>query len=48
MLRPPEAVADDVRAGLLDTAQAVALYGVAVDPATFAIDAEATRRLRAP
>jgi N-methylhydantoinase B len=42
-----ERVADDARQGYVSVAAAAELYGVVVDPATFAADAAATERLRA-
>jgi hypothetical protein len=44
--REPEAVAGDMRAGLLSAETARKVYHVVVDPLTFAIDAAATRALR--
>lgn len=44
--RRPEDVAADVRDGLVGVADAAGLYGVAVDPGSFAVDAAATRALR--
>jgi N-methylhydantoinase B len=46
--RPATAVAEDVRQGYVSVAAAKTLYGVAVDPATFAVNERATRRLRPP
>jgi N-methylhydantoinase B len=45
--RPAEVVAEDVRQGYVSVKAARELYGVAVDPATFAVDEKATARLRA-
>jgi N-methylhydantoinase B len=45
-LRPAAKVAEEVRCGLLSLEKARAAYGVAVDPETFAVDEEETRRLR--
>jgi N-methylhydantoinase B len=45
--REPELVARDVRNGFVSVAAAEREYGVVVDPSTFAVDAEATDRLRA-
>lgn len=45
--RDPEAVAADVANGVVSRENAERLYGVAVDPATRAVDREATARLRA-
>ncbi|MCC6902865.1 MAG: hydantoinase B/oxoprolinase family protein [Polyangiaceae bacterium] len=44
--RPAELVAFDVRNGVVSLAAARQLYGVAVDPETFAVDAAETARLR--
>lgn len=44
--RPAEKVRDDVRDGLVSVESARELYGVAVDPETFEIDAEETAKLR--
>jgi N-methylhydantoinase B len=44
--RDPEAVAADVENGYVSIERAAADYGVVVDPRTFAVDAEATRKLR--
>ena len=44
--RPPEAVRADVRDGLIDGLEAERRYGVALDPATGAVDAERTATLR--
>ncbi|GAA5087353.1 N-methylhydantoinase B [Thermocatellispora tengchongensis] len=46
-LRDPARVARDVRNGFVSVEAAARDYGVAVDPATFEVDAEATARLRA-
>ncbi|REJ37744.1 MAG: 5-oxoprolinase [Bacillota bacterium] len=45
--RDPEKVRDDVRSGYVSVEAARRDYGVAVNPATFEIDWEETRRLRA-
>ena len=44
--RPAEQVAEDVRQGYVSVKAAADLYGVVVDPRTFAIDRAATERLR--
>jgi N-methylhydantoinase B len=44
--RDPAAVAEDVRQEKLTTARARDVYGVAVDPVSFAVDAAATAALR--
>jgi N-methylhydantoinase B len=44
--RPAELVALDVRDGMVSVEAARKIYGVAVDPASFAVDEEETRRLR--
>ena len=44
--RPPELVALDVKNGMVSTDAARKIYGVAVDPASFAVDEAETRRLR--
>jgi N-methylhydantoinase B/oxoprolinase/acetone carboxylase alpha subunit len=44
--RPAAAVAEDVRQGYVSVKAAKELYGVVVDPATFAVDEKGTRRLR--
>lgn len=44
--RDPEAVARDVQNQLLSAGRAAEQYGVAIDPATLAVDREATARLR--
>jgi N-methylhydantoinase B len=44
--RPPELVQEDVRQGYVSVAAAAELYGVVIEPATFAIDRAATERLR--
>jgi N-methylhydantoinase B len=44
--RPPERVAADVAQGKISAARARAVYGVVVDPATHAVDAAATARVR--
>ncbi|HUK61003.1 MAG TPA: hydantoinase B/oxoprolinase family protein [Stellaceae bacterium] len=46
-LRDAEAVREDVREGYVSLAAAAELYGVVLDPATFAIDANATQKRRA-
>jgi N-methylhydantoinase B len=45
--RPPEKVQEDVRQGYVTADKAAELYGVVIDPASFAIDAAATQRRRA-
>jgi N-methylhydantoinase B len=45
--RPAERVADDVRQGYVTVKAAAELYGVVLDPETFAVDVAATERLRA-
>ncbi len=45
--RTPEAVAQDVREAKVSVRRAADVYGVAVDPKTFAVDAAGTSRLRA-
>jgi N-methylhydantoinase B len=45
--RPAELVALDVKNGMVSVGAARDLYGVAVDPVSFAVDAGETRRLRA-
>ena len=45
--RPAETVRDDVRQGYVSPQAARALYGVAIDPETLELDAEATERIRA-
>lgn len=45
-LRDPDAVARDVRDGLIGVAQAAEQYGIALDADTFAVDAAATAVLR--
>jgi N-methylhydantoinase B len=45
--REPERVARDVRNGFVTAAAAARDYGVIVDPDTFTVDEDATRRLRA-
>jgi N-methylhydantoinase B len=45
--RPAEDVAEDVRQGYVGIDEARELYGVVLDPVTFAVDAAATARLRA-
>jgi N-methylhydantoinase B len=44
--RPAEDVAEDVRQGYVGIKEARELYGVAVDPETFAVDEAETERLR--
>ncbi len=44
--RPPATVALDVKNEMISAEAARKLYGVAVDPVTFAVDAAETRRLR--
>ena len=44
--RPPELVALDVKNEMISVEAARKIYGVAVDPVTFAIDEQKTRRLR--
>jgi len=44
--RPADKVREEVEAGLISPAAARAAYGVAVDPATFALDQAETARLR--
>jgi N-methylhydantoinase B len=45
--RAADKVAEDAREGLVTTAAAEADYGVAFDPATFEVDLERTKKLRA-
>jgi N-methylhydantoinase B len=45
--RPAEKVREDVRQGYVSAEQAAALYGVVIDPTTFAIDHAATEQRRA-
>jgi len=45
--RPAARVAQDVRQGYVTLKAAAELYGVAVDPQTFAVDEDATEKLRA-
>jgi N-methylhydantoinase B len=45
--RPAEQVASDVRQGYVTVKAAADLYGVVLDPETFAVDVAATERLRA-
>jgi N-methylhydantoinase B len=45
--RPAEDVAADVKQGYVSIAAAAELYGVVVDPETFAVDVKATERQRA-
>ncbi len=45
--RPAETVLDDVRQGYVSPEAARVLYGVAIDPETLELDAEATERIRA-
>jgi N-methylhydantoinase B len=47
LARPTEDVRNDVRQGYVSVEDAVALYGVVIDPETFEVDEEATRKLRA-
>ena len=44
--RPAATVAEDVRQGYVGVAEAKELYGVVVDPVTFAVDEDATLALR--
>jgi len=44
--RPLEKVQEDVRQGYVSVAKAAELYGVVIDPETFAIDLDETGRLR--
>ena len=44
--RPPELVALDVKNEMVSVEAARKIYGVAVDPATFAVDDAETKRLR--
>jgi N-methylhydantoinase B len=44
--RPVDDVRNDVRQGYVSVEDAVALYGVVIDPETFAVDEVATARLR--
>jgi N-methylhydantoinase B len=44
--RPVAQVQDDVRQGYVSAKEAVARYGVAIDPQTFAVNEEETARLR--
>jgi N-methylhydantoinase B len=44
--RPVAQVQDDVRQGYVSVQAAAALYGVAIDPDTFAVDLAATEKLR--
>ena len=46
-LRPAEKVAEEVRDGIISVGGAESRYGVVVDPQTFALDREATEKLRA-
>ena len=46
LARPREAVRDDVLAGYVSVEQARVVYGVALDPETLELDAEATATLR--
>jgi N-methylhydantoinase B len=46
-MRPAAAVAEDVRQGYVSAMAAKELYGVSVDPATFAVNEKVTARLRA-
>jgi N-methylhydantoinase B len=45
--RPVQQVAEDVRQGYVTAKTALELYGVVIDPETFAVDAIATEKLRA-
>jgi N-methylhydantoinase B len=45
--RPVEAVQEDVRQGYVGLEAAAELYGVVLDPESFAVDAAATERRRA-
>jgi N-methylhydantoinase B len=45
--RDPAAVREDVRQGYVSVTSAKELFGVVIDPQTFAIDADATAQLRA-
>ena len=45
--RPTDAVAEDVRNGMVTVEAARLIYGVAVDPSTFEVDEELTAKLRA-
>ena len=45
--RPVEEVREDVRQGYVSVKAAAELYGVVVDPETFAVDQAATEKLRA-
>jgi N-methylhydantoinase B len=47
LARPAEDVRNDVRQGYVSVEDASELYGVVIDPETFAVDEEATQRLRA-
>ena len=47
LTRPAEDVRNDVRQGYVSVEEAATLYGVVVDPVTFAVDEEATARRRA-
>jgi N-methylhydantoinase B len=44
--RPAEQVAEDVRQGYVTAKSALELYGVVLDPDTFAVDVAATEKLR--
>ena len=44
--RPPEQVAEEVRDGIVSPEAAREVYGVAVDPETLTLDADATEKLR--
>jgi N-methylhydantoinase B len=46
LARPVEDVRNDVRQGYVSAEDAAALYGVVIDPETFVVDEEATKRLR--
>ncbi|NOR13795.1 MAG: hydantoinase B/oxoprolinase family protein [Candidatus Aminicenantes bacterium] len=45
-LRDPQKVAQEVRNGIISSERAAKDYGVSINPETFELDAEATRRLR--
>jgi N-methylhydantoinase B len=46
LARDPQAVLEDVRAGLVSVESARTQYGVVIDPDSRELDAEATRALR--
>ena len=46
LMRAPDAVASDVRDGLVSREKAAAVYGVILDSESFALDLDATRRKR--